>query len=70
MVWHRFELDDWRVLFGAHFRDDLFESLVDGAFDDGTPVLRAPEHVIGAAVYDVVVGSDLVHPNTIRQERV
>ena len=76
MVGHRFQLDDFRPMFGADLADDLVQTLVhwtwvalDGwigdlgvvASDDGTPVLRTPDDVVGAPVGDVVVGTDSDH---------
>jgi hypothetical protein len=67
-VGHRRELDDWRVLLGADLPDDLFETLVNGSFDDRAAILRASHDVVDAVVDDAVVRSGLVHPATIRRE--
>ena len=76
MVGHRFQLDDFRPMFGADLADDLVQTFVhwtrvalDGwvsdlgvvAGDDGPPILGAPDDVVGAPVGDVVVGADSDH---------
>ena len=65
VVGHRFKLDDRRIFLSADLWHDLLEAFVNSTRDDGPAVLRAAGNMEGAAVYDVVVRSGLVHPSTI-----
>ncbi len=65
VIRHGFQFHDGRALLIADLSNDLFESLVNVAGDDVPPVFGAPHDVVGAAVRDVVIGSDLVHAQTI-----
>jgi hypothetical protein len=67
---HRFELKDRRALLRAHLTDDLCEPPLDGAFDDGSPVLRVPPDEVPAAGHDAALRSGLIHTKNTQRQRV
>ena len=65
MIRHHLQFNDVCPSLSSDIFNDLLQPLVDRRHENGSAVLRAPHDKVGAAVHNVVIGTDVSHMNNI-----